>query len=116
MTSVTRHIERVREQPEHIRKQIALGIAAVATVLVACVWLIGSLAMNTFALSDTSFKDSVAKGNTLEVTSGSSRGLLGAAGSAFAPATSSAPHLEVLESGNGNVTVKKPKEPTIIPF
>ncbi len=59
MRRIIHHVNRVKEQPHHIRKKVAFSVAGGVTGLVALVWLSASLATNSFAIQGSQFADAV---------------------------------------------------------
>jgi hypothetical protein len=121
MISFTKHIEIVRQQPHHIRKQIALTSAGVITAIIAIAWLTGSLATGTFALKGTSFAD--ATNGTLPKTASAPAGfgsLIGAASAAIYGEPEGPSHIEIVDTGNSSTfdanKTAPTAEPTTIPF
>ncbi len=104
-------LTRVREKPHHVRRQIALVLAAGLTALIAIVWFVGNVAMGSYALSSGSFASS-GKTETAPPASALSD-LLGAAGAALRDNTPA--HIEIVDAtaAEGKTTAA---EPTIIPF
>ncbi|MDO8623881.1 MAG: hypothetical protein Q7R54_00820 [bacterium] len=114
--NVMTHIERIREKPEHIRKQVALGIAVILTAIIALVWLGASLATGTFALRGSSFAENTSEATPVATKSGGFMSLLGAAGAALTGSQGS-PHIEVVGESKGESKVEATKnEPTVLPF
>ena len=81
MMSLTEHLENVRQKPEPVRKQLALGIAVALTGVIALFWLSVSLATGAFAINSTELgKTPALAEKPASVTAFSS--FLGAAGAA----------------------------------
>ncbi|HEY4522948.1 MAG TPA: hypothetical protein VJK73_01090 [Candidatus Paceibacterota bacterium] len=118
MRTVGEHLDRVREQPHHIRRRFALGTAGALTALIGIVWLGASLATGTFALKGSNFAE--VTGAVLPEESSASQDTAAVDGVAAAAAASTkrAPaHVEVVPSGTGMPTkTPPPPGPTIIPF
>jgi len=113
MKTVFEHIEQVKGKPHHIRKRIAFTAAASGAVIVALVWLVGSLSLGVFALQQNSFADATQKSPVITTTPGAHTGLAGAAAaleSAGAPA-----HIEIVDTTPSNSAAVK-AEQTTIPF
>lgn len=117
------HIERLQEKPEHVRHQIAMGVAVGVTALVATGWAValgtsGVLALNTPDAAEGDGSESLAE--SFKEPADALSNLVGAAGAAFG-ATSTEAALKVIETrtsstldaynGSANNTEK-----TVIPF
>jgi hypothetical protein len=114
------HIENVRAQPEHIRRQIALTIAVVLTAIVALLWFGMSLASGAFALKSTSFAEATSgvEAQPASPSSGSVSRLFGAVGAAFGGAPSGPARVEVIQA-KPDTTRKSDAsivESTVLPF
>lgn len=120
------HIDRLREKPEHVRHQIAFGLAAGLTSLVAVGWGIalttsGALAIN----SDVQPQAATGPGTeslseSLKEPAENFSNLVGAAGAAFG-ATSSEAALRVIDSRTsstleGRAQSSNATDKTVIPF
>ena len=70
MKILLKHIDRIKEKPHHVRKQVAFAAAGTITALIAISWVATSLATGAFALKDTSFADATG-GSTGLAASGS---------------------------------------------
>lgn len=117
MMLLTRHIETVRQQPEHVRRQVAFTVAAVLTGLIAFIWLGASVATGAFALKSTSFAEATS-GAPLPVqqSSGGAGDLVGAVG-AFFGGTSEGPARVDIVGADAAATPRTPAaEATILPF
>lgn len=114
MKKIFEHIEKIKGQPHHIRKQIAFGTAGVCTAAIALIWLVGTVSSGTFALKPTSFADAVEGTGTLKVPDGSvSDGLAGAA-SAIEDKNAPA-NIKIIDTASSTRPTKK-TEQTVIPF
>jgi hypothetical protein len=122
MMSLTHHIKRVHAQPHHIRRQIAFTLASGLTVLIAFVWLVGSVATGSFAIKNSSFAEaSSVVSEQLSKTSapGGVTGLLGSVSAAFTGATTAPAHIQIVDAGRTSTLDSKKNvktEATIIPF
>ena len=85
MKTIFEHIERVKSQPHHIRKQIAFASAAAGTIIIALVWLAGSLATGAFAINGNSFVANAEK------SAATSDNLAGVGAASAIPDTASVP-------------------------
>jgi len=72
MKTLFDHLEYVKGKPHHVRKRIAFGVATAGTALVGMVWLVSSLSAGAFAITGSSFAESVGQGSV--VTTGSDTG------------------------------------------
>lgn len=113
MQKLIHHINRVKEQPHHIRRQVALTVALGIAVLIGFVWLVGSLAMGSFAIKGSNFAQSVgtepaASGNDSDATS-----QLAGVGAAADSSNASAPHIQIIDASTS--TAPQPEQ-TVIPF
>ena len=116
MKSIFDHIDRAKEQPHHIRKNIAFGAATGVTGLIAFVWLAGSLYTGAFAIRGASFADSTGQTTPVVVAGpdGQGQNLAGAAAALQGP---SAPaHIEIVDTASSSTKNAKPVEQTILPF
>jgi hypothetical protein len=118
MSRVLDHIERIKKQPHHVRKQITFGAAGLGTALIALVWLVGNLSAGRFAIQPNSFADSV---NGQAVVTVDSTGQKQVAGAAEALQSGNilgtrrpAAHIQIVDTST--TTTSKQAERTIIPF
>ncbi len=118
MKNIFEHIEKIREKPHHIRKQIVFSSAVVGAVAIALIWIIGSVSTGAFAIRESSFADIGAQGAELQNTTGNSgSGTAGIAGAAAAISDPSAPaHIEIIDTSPPSASSSKQAEQTIIPF
>jgi len=118
MKNIFEHIEKIKEKPHRIRKQIAFSAAVVGATCVALVWIIGSVSTGAFAIHGSTFADSVKQGAELQNTAGNSgSGTAGIAGAAAAISDSNAPaHIEIIDTSSSTARSGKQAEQTIIPF
>lgn len=79
-------VSTLREKPEHVRQNMALGVAGGITLMVAVGWFGALSASGTFALAPTSSDHTVAP--QLAQTKDNFTQLLGAAGAAIGATTS----------------------------
>jgi small neutral amino acid transporter SnatA (MarC family) len=115
MKTVSQHIEHIKGKPHHVRKRVAFTVAGSATVLIALVWLVGSVSLGAFAITGSSFADSA--GQSSVVTTGSAdTSTPGLAGAAAASASDNSPaHIEIVDTTPSTPQEKK-AEQTLIPF
>jgi hypothetical protein len=122
MMPLTRHIEDVRQRPEHIRRQIALGVAALITAIIALIWLGTSVATGAFALKGSSFADATSGAPTKQfaASTGGFGNLVGAASAVFTGGVKGGEaHIEIVDTGKSSTLDTKKAaaaEPTILPF
>ena len=112
MKIILNHIERAKEKPHHIRKQIAFGAAGGIAGFIAIVWFVGSLASGTFAIQGSSFAESTKQESAI-VSGATNLNLAGAAatlGDAPVPA-----HIEIIDTTRPAPTAKN-VEQTTLPF
>lgn len=109
MKVILDHIERVKKEPHHVRKQVAFAAAGTLTALIAVVWLGGSLATGVFALKPTSFAESTGNATITASPGGTAQ----VAGVAAAGAANTAARIEIMDVASSSV---KKAEPTTIPF
>lgn len=116
MKSIFDHIDRAKEQPHHIRKNIAFGAAAGATALIAFVWLAGSLYVGTFAIKATSFAESTGQTQVVIVAEPGSSGENLAGAAAPLLKTSAPARIEIVDTASSSTKNAQPVEQTILPF
>ncbi|HRH55467.1 MAG TPA: hypothetical protein PK609_01230 [Candidatus Paceibacterota bacterium] len=106
------HIERLREKPDHVRHQIAMGTALGLTSLVAVGWVVALATSGTLALNQ-------APEEAPQPTETSFSSLVGAAGAAF-NSTSTDASLRVMdERTSSTLDAQQPANntnKTVIPF
>jgi hypothetical protein len=110
MKVILHHINKVKEKPHHVRRQVAFSAALVVTGAIALVWFALLASSGTFALGDANFADSVTA-TTPEVVEPTPAGLAAVA-SGVEP--SEPAHIEIVDSESKRQT--KQAEPTIVPF
>jgi hypothetical protein len=112
MMFIMRHIEIVHEKPEHVRRQIAFGIAIGLTAIIALFWLSLSLATGVFAVENTY---SFGEGLAVEEQAPEPEGVVGAA-AAILGVSSEPAHIEIVDTSVHSTLDAKKIEETIIPF
>jgi hypothetical protein len=120
MKTVSEHIDTLKQQPHHIRRQVAFGTAAGITGLVALVWLVGSVTTGVFAIQATSFAqstgaeaNSAASADTVPSTSQ----LAGAAAAVPSSNEANTPaHIEIVNTASASAPTSSPDTQTVIPF
>jgi hypothetical protein len=112
MKTIFDHVEHLKGKPHHIRKQVAFGVAALASALIALIWLVGNYTTGTFAISGSSFAEST--GQIVSVPKVDVEGNQ-LAGAAAAVQGSDAPaHIEIVDTAP--VAPLKRVEQTTLPF
>lgn len=115
MKTIFDHIERVKAQPHHIRKQVAFAAAAAGTVFIALVWFTGSLVTGAFSISNgNSFATSASEQNAAQENT-ADQNLAGAGAAAILPDADAPARIEIIDASSAPV-VKKQAEQTTIPF
>lgn len=113
MMFIMRHIEIVHTKPEHVRRQIAFGIAVALTALIALMWLSLSLVTGAFAVeNDYSFGEALA----IEPEVSQSEGVVGAAAAVLGISQEPA-HIEIVNTSvHSTLDKQKTEQETILPF
>ena len=118
MATITHHINRLKEQPSHIRERVAFGVSGGVTALVAIGWLVAMSSSGSFTLATKSVAESVRPPDNVATSlseSGSGiKSLLGAAGEAFG--ASSAPSAIKVVDTNTSPAPESETSATVIPF
>jgi len=111
-----RHLEHLRNKPEHVRKTIALGAAGALTVLVTLGWGVASITSGSLALAPTSLSgiNTAPLATAASQTSSSFSQLLGAVGAASS--ASSSPSLQIVDGGHTSTIATTSTQATVIPF
>ncbi len=111
MKSLFEHIEYVKGQPHHIRKKVVIGASAGIAGVIALVWLTGSFATGSFAISGSSFDTPApAQGST------ASSALAGAASALPQTGDSVPAHIEIVDSSSSTSAKPPQTQQTVIPF
>ncbi len=113
MTSVLDHIERLREKPHHVRKQIAIASAFGISAFIAFVWLAVSLSTGAFKVEGSSFAD-LGKSPTVVIGGESSVGSSVAGAAAAFPSFSN--NSAVIQVVDAPISKAAAPEATVIPF
>jgi hypothetical protein len=103
---IDRHVNALKEKPEHVRRRVAVGAAGALTGLIAVIWLTAHVTGGSFALDQ---REPEAADTTPGIAGDGREGfsaLLGAVGSSFG-ATSSQPGLTIVD-GNTSTTLAPP--------
>ena len=115
MKAVFEHIERMKEKPHHVRKQVAFSVAALMSACIAFLWLVASTMTGAFAITGSSFADSTNQTTELVTTdaNGTPQGLAGAA-AAYDDDEGPA-RIEIVDTTAPKAPAK-PTDQTILPF
>ncbi|MFA6415071.1 MAG: hypothetical protein WC217_02305 [Candidatus Paceibacterota bacterium] len=114
MKTIFEHIEYVKGKPHHIRKRIAFAVATGGTMLVALVWLVGSLSTGAFAIGGSSFAESTVPATAIEIN-GNNANLAGAAAALTSVSSENAPaRIEIIDTTSA--VKQKQAEQVILPF
>lgn len=115
MKTIFEHIERVKEQPHHIRKRVAFGAAAAGTAIIAFTWLAVSIGTGAFALKDTSFAQNAENESGSAVSSDNDEQFAGVGAASVLKEASAPARIEIIDATSSAMSGKK-AEQTIIPF
>jgi hypothetical protein len=120
-----RHLENLKQKPEHVRHRVALGTAAGMTALTAVIWFGALAASGKLALSPSETGDN-ADLDLAEARTGfeSLVGAVGEAGNALSgtpgAAQSDGPALVIVDGGTTSTITPSPRQDagtaTVIPF
>ena len=92
-------VHTLRQKPEHVRQNIAVGVSGGVTLVVALAWLVTSVASGTFSISPTKFTSDTSDASQAVATSKNSFSeLLGAAGAAVGAAPGSPASITVVDT------------------
>lgn len=98
MARVHEVVHTLRQKPQHVRENIALGVSGGITLVVALGWLAATSASGTFALSPSTFGTNDANVSEAVASSKSNFSeLLGAAGAALG-ATTTPPTITIVDT------------------
>ncbi|MFI5260600.1 MAG: hypothetical protein ACHQU0_02290 [Candidatus Paceibacteria bacterium] len=116
MKNVLEHIDHIKGKPHHIRKRVALGVAAGTSAFIGLLWFGVSFATGSFAIQGSDF--SMASGQAATVTtvdaSGNQQNLAGADAASILQPTADAPaHIEIVDT---TPAAPAKSDPTILPF
>lgn len=114
MKTIFDHIETVRQQPIHVRKQVAFGSAGAVTAVIALVWVVGSLTTGAFAIQGSSFAESVGGGRVIATTSPQDNKNLAGAAAAFSSGSSEPARIEIVTAPAS--TTAPQVDATVLPF
>lgn len=112
MKTLSHHINTLKGQPHHIRKQVAMGGALGFAVLIGLIWLGANLATNSFMIQGSSFADASTKHDTLVKVPAGSDSLAGAA--AAGDQSNQAAHIEIVDTKPAPSSATPQR--TVIPF
>ncbi|HEY0010431.1 MAG TPA: hypothetical protein VGB97_00765 [Candidatus Paceibacterota bacterium] len=116
---IDKHLNQLKEKPEHVRHNVALGASVGVTAIVAVIWAVSHAASGTFALTSPNASDSE-EPSTFADTQGNFKDLLGAVSEGFG-ATSTNSELTIVD-GNTTSTIQpgtaavSASDATVIPF
>jgi hypothetical protein len=113
MKTIFQHIEQVRQQPHHIRKQVVVATAAVGTALIALVWLVGSVTTGAFSIRETAVSAPSTVAAAADIFGNQNLAGAGAA-AALSQVDATPAHIEIIDSSP--VASGKKAEQTTIPF
>jgi len=114
MKNIFDHIEHLQGKPHHIRRKVALGIAALGSALIAFVWLAGNLATGAFAIAGSSFAMSNEQNVVATTSDSGNQGLAGVAAAAAFTDTNAPAHILIVDTKT--TSLKKQPEQTTLPF
>ena len=106
---VLHHINKVKEKPHHVRRQVAFSAALVATGGIALLWFVGLASSGTFALKDTNFAGAAANEPAVVPQQPAAMAAVASGVEPSEPA-----HIKIVDSEPVRTT--KQAEPTILPF
>ncbi len=117
MKTIFDHNERVKGKPHHIRKRVAFASAAIATILIAVVWFVGSVSSGAFSIQGSSFSSIAGQGGGVNSSNGA-QGNQNLAGVGAASTISQSPdipaHIEIIDAPS--TAARKQTEQTTLPF
>jgi hypothetical protein len=112
MKPISHHINKVKAQPHHIRKQVAFATAFIVAAVIGAIWAGASLITGAFAIQGSTFAESTGAEPTVATVPGNSSL---AASPAEAGQQSQAPGIEIV-NGNQTPAAAPAATPTVIPF
>lgn len=118
MRALLTHIERAKEQPHHVRRSLALGIAFATSSLIGLVWFASMILTDSFAIHGSSFAESTGSGVVIAADSTERpSGLVGAASAALGVSKTPA-HIEIVGTATSSTLSDRERESeqTVIPF
>lgn len=115
MRTIFDHIERVKGQPHHVRKQVALTSAGGIAVFIALVWFGISLDSGAYAIKGSNFAVSTGAEAAPAAADAAQTSQLAGAAAALHTDTGPARIVIVNASSSGAASVT-PSEQTTIPF
>ncbi|HYF29469.1 MAG TPA: hypothetical protein VEA36_03855, partial [Candidatus Paceibacterota bacterium] len=107
MAALSEHLERIREKPHHVRRQIAFGTSLTITALVAIGWVGALVSTPKLAIDPNLADEELSLANAPTMTGGSFSELVGAAGAAFGATTSPAKVMVVDTKTSSTLDVKR---------
>ena len=110
------HINRVKEKPHHVRRQVAFMAAAGATAFVAFAWLATSVTSGIFAIKASNFAlSSGAESPAVSTSASDGSGQLAGAAAALDQAVAAPAHIEIIDANPATTTAAQ-SDQTVIPF
>jgi len=120
MAAVSEHLDRLREKPHHVRRQIAFGTSVALTALVAIGWMGALVSTPKLAIENRPQDETLDMSNALTDTQSNFSELVGAAGAAFGATSSPARVMVVDTKTYSTMDVKRENyndtKETVIPF
>lgn len=120
MASLTHHVNKLKEQPSHVRERVVLGVSGGITVFVAVGWMMAMSSSGAFSLATNSIAESVrppeSVTSSVTQTGEGLSSLLGAASAALGnPSQASA--ITVVETHTSSTLENQPaSSSTSLPF
>lgn len=114
MKKISEHIKSVHEKPHHIRKRIAVAVAAGGAGFVGVIWLSVNLWLGTFAIHGSSFAESTKQEPVIVVNPNDAYQNLAGVGAA-APKNDGPAHIEIIDATPSESAQKKAQQ-TVLPF
>lgn len=114
MKTIFDHIEHVKGKPHHVRRQVAFATAGGGAALVALVWLVGNLALGTFAIKSTSFAEATEGVSVVAANDSAAGGNFAGVASVF-PDVSAPARIEIVDTASSSGASGR-AERTTIPF
>ena len=113
MKSLAHHVNTVKAQPHHVRKQVAFATAFIVAAFIALVWAGASFATDAFAIKGSSFADA-SGAETTNVAAGGSNTSLTASAAEAGQGAGKAPGIQIVDGQSASASA--PSQPTTIPF
>lgn len=112
------YVEQLKGKPVHVRRNVALGVSAAVTGLVAVIWVATMASTGAFALSSQGTIPGNENATEFSDTRSNFSELLGAVDQSFY-ATSTEPALTIVDGNTTSTLTPSPahsSEATVIPF